>query len=994
MSECSSLENESPPPLPSHDPLQQNAPQVPPRISREDIHVLQYFKALQPKGPVARCLAYAYLALTRVDNQSLIDYCRHTLHYTNTYIKSIFSPRERKLLSGNWDPLQQDITLLYKVMQHVCNLADHRSSVWITNSHSIEYLLQRIKQQRNFLAHEATTMTFKELVYRMMILETDSRAIIAHAGERSNKDMTAAEQEMEQMIRGLLRAIPSFISQTDYIRTMKELKEERIFKLNKFKNEVQTVLAAKYCHFTIISPAYWGDLTKDNLHVQDIFVYPEIKCEAGECVPFEKLIPEHKSQWMQVIVLQGVPGIGKTCLCQYIMNCWLTRNSNPVQGCSFPWLRDTDFLAPIQCAYVSKESFSEYLLTNIFQDNSHIASEDMLPLLRSLRVLLLVDGWDEGSSALKKMIRQVIRELPESRLVITVRPEFELEVKSDISPYISSTSHIWKTYNILGFNCTKREEYIQKVFNTMQKNLKEQKEKLTSDLRIQLKRLNAYAGETLKIPLALMTIINLCEDHQLQNFKVITRERIHQHILYHITERLVGRLKQSSEQMIHKDEFRIKCRKWFLALGKEAWISLKCHKSVLSEDSVLNLAKKCKVLGLDQLNMLSSTLRRCQFNRGDDHVLWEFEHSTLQQFLAAKYLYWKTFRTKNLISVLDFDKETVESYGYLGYLLTINFLAAILCQKGKITQQFAADFAYLLDVPDIRWQDIGWIIEECERNTTITSYTQPLLINKTVTHISSDMIELLVCTLQHTSLQIGSPFYISFETTNQDMSKLLDLLYERCHIPTLAVSEETDFCLLQKFLEEKESIPPYLLPSVVRISLQSPAQAKSLAFCLCSCLNKDEKRIAHLLCHNQKAVENIAVLMENLKPMNIYDTFIEMPYKFWHDKNLEFDLERIVTSCNWPGTLLFSTTCCLVANIVKGAIKIMLRKEISVHKISYKRFIDDPYANSVEERTTTLFDVCFDKVEVLTHLCNSISIPNSEEACHRLHQKIDQETSS
>ena len=153
------------------------------------------------------------------------------------------------------------------------------------------------------------------------------------------------------------------------------------------------------------------------------------------------------------IIIEGVPGIGKTCLVKHISYLWAEEQIPVLQN--FKLL----LLLFLQDPVVQQMSELKQLLQLFWQSNAEVTSACMHYLFKSggKDIVFLLDGFDELPNALQKgsLIDDILKRklLPRCHLIVTSRPH-----ASSILHH-----HANVRVDILGFTKDNRDSYIETV---------------------------------------------------------------------------------------------------------------------------------------------------------------------------------------------------------------------------------------------------------------------------------------------------------------------------------------------------------------------------------------------------------------------------------------------------------------------------------------------------------------------------------------------------
>ncbi|CAL4085885.1 unnamed protein product [Meganyctiphanes norvegica] len=780
-------------------------------IDPQDINILKFFMAVRPTSPTATALAVIYRKLTKVaTDQTVEDYCKNVLNYSNKQFNSAFNSDERNLLSDPfWDPFEQDVTFLYKLLQKVCGLANPNDSEWITPG-TLEYNLKVIKGKRNYLSHEAVTVTPQELHKIFDVLKYSFESAFQSIEFITKQPATADLDKVIDNLNYILNS-QACIPQTwvDCEKLLKEAREERalfVFKRSKIE------LKQYYLHrLKSASPITWlsNHFSQDFMIVDDIFTDLEI---LQTHVP---VILENLLSLGRAVVIQGQPGVGKTTVVKYMAGKWPyssenLHDSSDIISFDFSEIKNTDVLIVMQCRYILCNNITQYLKEDLLKDSlKDVAYDEVIPILNIGNIIVIVDGWDEAKPDAKRVIYEALQKLSSAQFLFTSRPEFTSDLKKNISDY-SQITHIAQV-KIVGFSADSRWKYVKKVFTSLkskQKCLSLLSNKDKGDTKIKVQALVTYnttglststsltashpvignsdeeqflkfieekediLGNMTYVPLTIALLIVVWNDDRESISSVSSTTELFVKLIDLINKNLVERLSKKSANNsynLHRE-----CRKWLTnELGREAWIALKQNLTCLPNTSKEKLEEFCDEKELDILEMFSTFLISDSSGLIEEYI-WSFNHKSVQEFCAATYLdKLVTNENTDIVSLFFRDPYNLSrSNLYVEDSETVlYFLCGLLSSSKKMTPNIADQLIKISKVLSDGYSIVGRLILESQKNPMLLECVKDF--NFTIDEIQSSDSYLTTVLLEYTcsTLNKNANIYVKKVT-----SQLLEVI--------------------------------------------------------------------------------------------------------------------------------------------------------------------------------------------------------------------------
>lgn len=643
--------------LPSQTPYSFNS------VTPEEANVVHLFKALCPGGVAAKVMCEVYFALSgdigKVNKKS-------------------FTAIELNQVKG--DIRELDITTLYKLLRFACDLAAPGDAIWITQGDTLEYCLNSVKTMRNELAHKIICISNEDLKSKIQNLECLLESILLKASSLSKKDLKDKIDNMKNEIQPLAEPPPFLLDKENYLTKIKILQETLA---SQMAHDAEKELLNQYSldAFTNISPVTWSytdqhrNMTIDKLFT-DLEIVDAVDVKIGNTFSlkervFPVLLEQSEEIGSRVIIVQGVAGAGKTSLCKFLIHLWTTCQKHVSQ-------KSVDLLIYIQCRYVTTSSISSYLKTILPKTFRCIDMDDIIPLMQESRVTFLVDGYDEARTEAKDLLDDILKFLPESKMIITSRPQWVPKLKSKVNQISSSCM---KVLSLTGFKNDKRNEFIQKLFDV---TLGVNQQQRCNQFFAYLNKLGEQLEVLTQLPLTLTLLVMLWIDDCKNAMEAKTITQLYRKLIEFMLKRLSSKLNISDHEQ---------CREWMLTLGEIAWANLKKNQHYLDKRNVTKLKRKADSLHVDGMAAISTFLHcDIQISLTDSHEFWTFAHNCQQEFLAAEFIVEDVIvNDKSLRDILGFHGGDGEDKKLQRLIPVIEFITGLLSQENEITKERASE---------------------------------------------------------------------------------------------------------------------------------------------------------------------------------------------------------------------------------------------------------------------------------------------------------------
>lgn len=525
--------------------------------------------------------------------------------YVGDYLKEIpqgwrgLKGDEKDTLNSQKPPTEMDITLLYYLLQRVCNLSSANDPAWAdptgSNLHSLEHTLYLIKKERNMLSHEGHTqkaqqMSDQQLDQKLNYLRSLCANLLVEAARRCgklHKEIVELNDKMEarlQAIRGVTSEKFIMMAKEEVMKTTQ----------TKMVDEWYQQPLLQYCGKTVT--------------VDDVLQW---RTPDGATPAF--------------ILVTGETGIGKSSLCRHVQECWLRPpgdGRDPLQYYQLVLL--------VRCRDVNISNAVSLLHEELLPETASWCSSDTLSnFLQTVSTLWIFDGLEEATDAASQLMRSLFRKRQQSSTVlVTARPEYGGDFLRQHSAHMK---HL-----IVSLCGADPLETIRSI--TQSKECDGDIKRHAKSLMKDFEKLDPRVLQELQNPLKLRLTLQGWGDMRTVTSQEFDLGRLYQKISNtHITclsESL------SKGPMTEAEAVR-KVEKWFLFLCESAFKLVLCRKvfeNVISKKMLRTLEDKCDDLGLPSSRCLSTFLSCPVGVLSAGSTGYTFCHDTQVHFLAARYV--------------------------------------------------------------------------------------------------------------------------------------------------------------------------------------------------------------------------------------------------------------------------------------------------------------------------------------------------------------------
>ena len=533
-----------------------------------------------------------------------------------------------------WDNF--DISLLCKAIKLACEGVAREDDTKWKDENEMEGLIIKIKDTRNKLIHEVTTMTEAEYLAKVDELENLFLKSLNKAKAKYNVPATEFIPVRDRAIQDIskIKQMEKDVS-IDYWTAM----------LPEFIKKTQEHLQKRYKQLQYFDPlSFLCGSVQGEVDIQSIFCkIPLAKQEQNEetreicdILTFTQPMaqnpqPSTSSQSTQgkkpqLVIIRGVAGSGKTTLLSFILSEWLKNSPH----CHIKHLHEYDIVLRIMCREEDGPSLKDFLKQTL-QNNLTVMEEYLVMLLKKCKVLFLIDGLDELSpgSAAHKLVEDIVnigKNVPEFIIMCTSRPE----TFYDFWNIIPNSYQRWKM-NMKGVTPELRTNFVLKHYDTFPSNSNEDRE------RLRLLMDGIGWRDHFELPLNLLFVATLFKTDPDCVKSNVTQTSLYLTIHMWCIQKLQGRLAGDPQVVKDRQAREDGIHKVLEIIYDVALQGLLQDRLSLSEGDTRQLRDMCKVMNLPFMEVMGAFLcLRESVIRMIPQQKYTAPHKSFQEFYAAK----------------------------------------------------------------------------------------------------------------------------------------------------------------------------------------------------------------------------------------------------------------------------------------------------------------------------------------------------------------------
>lgn len=393
----------------------------------------------------------------------------------------------------------------------------------------------------------------------------------------------------------------------------------------RFKNQARIELLALYSQYSIPFPISW---LKNNrkICIEDIFVEPYLTFNKNKVKLEELLIVQpNKISQNPLRIIKGPPGSGKTAIYQYITYCW---RQEPT---AIKTLNEFDLLFAVECKYVKMNELMSTLKEIYLKESwSYLPNtsdnEYFFKILNSLKILILLDGFDEGQKNCRELLKRLRSRLPDSKIIITTRIRGIKDIQETLA--------LHSNYDTIEFIVGKfdDEKFVHLVVNLS--NVFEQTDEKQFQLLGRIERQFDNVGSFLRLPLYIILYIVIWVHQEPLLDKIQSTTDLLLQLIELMKKQLFPVLGLRKYADVNRANELLNI--WFMEFGKVSLYCIEAKQFYFSPVEYEEIRRLCCELNFN--NYIAVPVIMQQVSHLPVRNLRVFFHTTIMEFLAALYM--------------------------------------------------------------------------------------------------------------------------------------------------------------------------------------------------------------------------------------------------------------------------------------------------------------------------------------------------------------------
>lgn len=500
--------------------------------------------------------------------------------------------------------------------------------------------------------------------------------ILENAGSVLGKDFTDCRRMIDKNLTDISKAKVTQYDQDTYDIEIKRFKDDPIHELiTKGREELKN----QYRSLKIANPCPWINMDENekssirNFSIDKI--YTPLRIDGSKEITVEELLLIMKeSKNKTAVVLYGLAGSGKTSLCLHFLHNW-SEDTDELKI-----LKDYSLVIYVELRKVRENNITGYLKKQRMKESTrHIDPDEVVQCLDNLKLLFIIDGYDEARKESKDVVKDIFAMFPDQNIMVTTRTEFREEVK-----LIGDKHYVTcKSLEIGGFDEPRMQKFTEKVFDAVMhskyyinKPISKARDS-TSFLRYVHGR-GSILERHLELPLTLALMIYMWIDCPDVLNNVTTCTSLYYELFNLCQQRIKDRISFSGPD---RDIENL-----LLLIGKKAWQLLQNEEELLQDEDEIEIDEECKKRGIPKEELLSAFL---MFEPDDDsdenRYDYAFMHRTQMEYLSA--FFWAEEAGKK-----DLNYVVGPDTSLRGFHQILMFLVGHLTRKTMLWQKLKEVF--------------------------------------------------------------------------------------------------------------------------------------------------------------------------------------------------------------------------------------------------------------------------------------------------------------